>query len=79
MSKSEFIYHNRTLFVNLSGDYNRRSITSLKNKLYSIIEQYGINDIVIDKKLTANIDNNAFYDMLDDYDVRYGGHLIVEE
>jgi len=79
MSKSEFIYHNRTLFVNLSGNYNRQSIINLRNKLYSIIDQYGINDIVIDRKLISNMDNNAFYDMLDDYDVRYGGHLTVEE
>jgi len=79
MSKSEFIYHNSILFVNLRGDYNRKSIGNLKNKLYSIIDQYGINDIVIDRKLISNIDDNAFYDMLDDYDIKYGGNLIVEE
>lgn len=79
MPKEEFVYHNRTLFINLSGDYNRKNIGTLKNKMYSIIEQYGIDDIVINKQRISNMDNNAFYDMLDDYDVKYGGKLIVEE
>ena len=79
MPKEEFVYHNRTLFINLSGDYNRKTIGTLKNKMYSIIEQYGIDDIIINKQMISTMDNNAFYDMLDDYDVKYGGKLIVEE
>lgn len=79
MPKEEFVYHNRTLFINLSGDYNRKTIGALKNKMYSIIDQYGIDDIIINKQMISNMDNNAFYDMLDDYDVKYGGKLIVEE
>ena len=79
MSKTEFIYHNQTLFVNLNGEYNSKNISILKRKLYSIIDQYGINDIVIDRKQITQFDKNAFYDMLDDYDIKYGGNLIVDE
>lgn len=79
MSKTEFIYNNQTLFVNLNGEYNSKKITSLRKKLYTIINQYGINDIVIDKKQTTQIDSTAFYDMLDDYDIKYGGNLNVVE
>lgn len=79
MSKTEFVYHNQTLFVNLNGDYTSKNIGMLKRKLYSIIDQYGISDIVIDRKQITEIDNGAFYDMLDDYDIKYGGNLIVDE
>ena len=51
MSKEEFVYHNKTLFVNLSGEYNSKNINNLKRKLYNIIDQYGINDIIIDNSL----------------------------
>lgn len=79
MSKEEFIYHNQTLFVNLNGEYNSKNISILKRKLYSIIDQYGINDIVIDQKHITLLDKSAFYDMLDDYDVKYGGNLTLED
>lgn len=79
MSKTEFVYHNQTLFVNLNGEYNSKNISTLKRKLYSIIDQYGISDIVIDPKQITELDKTAFYDMLDDYDIKYGGNLIVEE
>ena len=79
MSKEEFIYHNHTLFVNLNGEYTSKNISILKRKLYSIIDQYGINDIIIDQRHITQMDKSAFYDMLDDYDVKYGGNLTVEE
>jgi hypothetical protein len=67
------------LFVNLNGGYSSKSISVLKKKIYSIIEQYGISNIIIDRKKTTDVDNAAFYNMLDDYDVKYGGNLIVNE
>ena len=79
MSKEEFVYHNKTLFVNLSGEYNSKNINNLKRKLYNIIDQYGINDIIIDQRHITQMNKAAFYDMLDDYDIKYGGNLIVEE
>lgn len=79
MSKEEFIYHNKTLFINLNGEYNSKNINTLKRKLYSIIDQYGINDIIINQRHITEINKSAFYDMLDEYDIKYGGNLIVEE
>lgn len=79
MSKTEFVYHNQTLFVNLNGEYNSKNINMLKGKLYGIIDKYGINDIVVNKNHITRIDDNAFYDMLDDYDIKYGGNLIINE
>lgn len=79
MSKEEFVYHNKTLFINLNGEYNSKNINNLKRKLYSIIDQYGINDIIINQRHITEINKSAFYDMLDEYDIKYGGNLIVEE
>lgn len=79
MSKSEIIYQGGTLFISMYGTYNIKEIKNLKRKMYNIIDTYGINDIVINKKGTLNMDNNAFYDMLDDYDIKYGGNLMIEE
>lgn len=79
MNQMEMIYDSDTLFVNIKGVYNSKNISNLKRKLYHVINQYGINNIIINKKNISSIDSEAFYDMLDDYDIKYGGNLKVEE
>lgn len=79
MNQVEMVYSNDTLFINMSGIYNSKNISKLKRKMYNVINQYGISNVVIDRKNISKIDDNAFYDMLDDYDLKYGGNLKVEE
>ena len=79
MDQMEMVYSDDTLFINMSGIYNSKNISKLKRKMYHVINQYGINNVVIDRKNISKIDDGAFYDMLDDYDIKYGGNLKVEE
>ena len=79
MFKSEIVYREQTLYVDLVGVCSSKNIKSLQKKLYKIIDQYGVNDIVINKKGIISLDGNAFYNMLDDYDTKYGGKLIVDD
>lgn len=79
MGQMEMIYNNDTLFINIEGIYNSKNINNLKRKMYNVINQYGINNVVIDKKKILKIDSGAFYDMLNDYDIKYGGNLKIEE
>jgi len=44
-----------------------------------ILNEYGITDIIIDIRDTVTLDKEAFYNMLDDYDIKYGGNLSVVE
>ena len=77
--KTDLIYRDDVLYVNVEGNLNKRGISSLQRKMYSVISEYGVDDIVIDIKGTNKIDKVAFYDMLDDYDARYGGNLKIME
>lgn len=77
--KTDLIYSDDVLYVNVEGNLNKKGVTSLQKKMYSVISEYGIQDIVIDIKGTSKIDKTAFYDMLDDYDNRYGGNLKIME
>lgn len=79
MPKSEMFYQDETLYISMSGVYNKKNIKVFRKKLYNIIDRYGVNEIVINKKSITEIDSNAFYDMLDDYDIKYGGTLTIEE
>ena len=79
MGNLKMIYQDNTLYITMSGVYSNRGINKLKQKLYDIVDRYGINDIVIDKKGIKHINGSCFYDMLDEYDDKYGGNIIVEE
>lgn len=79
MGNLKMIYQDNTLFVTMSGIYTNKSINNLKKKMYDIIDRYGIDEIVINKKGIKYIDGSIFYDMLDEYDNKYGGNVIVEE
>ena len=63
----------------VKGMANRKNIIELKRKLYYILNEYGTMDIMIDIKEVVALDKESFYDMLDDYDIKYGGNLSVVE
>ena len=79
MGNLKMVYQDNTLYITMSGVYSNRGINKLKQKMYDIVDRYGINDIVIDKKGITHINGSSFYDMLDEYDDKYGGNIIVEE
>lgn len=79
MVRTDLIYRDDTLYVNIEGTLNKKEIGHLQKKMYTVISEYGIHDIVIDLKGTSRIDQNAFYDLLDDYDAKYGGNLKILE
>lgn len=79
MFKTEIEFSKNTLYVSVKGIANNKNIMELKRKLYYILNEYGMTDIIIDIKDVISLDKNAFYDMLDDYDIKYGGNLSVVE
>lgn len=79
MFKTEIEFSRNTLYVNLSGNISRENIRRLKQKIYYIIEEYNIYEIVINVKNSEFVDVDAFYNFLDEYDIKYGGNLIVVE
>lgn len=79
MLKTEIEFSRNTLYVSMKGIANKKNILELKRKLYYILNEYGVTDIIIDIKDVASLDKESFYDMLDDYDMKYGGNLSVVE
>lgn len=77
MFKTDIEYSRNTLYINVTGIVNKKNVGELKRKMYYIIDEYGIGDIVIDIKGVINMDKDAFYQFLDDYDEVYGGNLNI--
>lgn len=77
MFKTDIEYSRNTLYINVTGIVNKKNVGELKRKMYYIIDEYGIGNIIIDIKGVINMDKDAFYQFLDDYDVEYGGNLNI--
>ena len=77
MFNIDIIYSNNTLTVNVDGIMNKHNINQIKKRIYYIINQYGINDIIIDIKNVIKIDELVLDEFLNDYDIKYGGKIIV--
>lgn len=73
----EMFYTSGSLYIFLKGDINKKTISSLKNRMFYIIDEYGIKNIIIDIKNVSKIDD-CFYDILDTYDSKYSGNLKLE-
>lgn len=63
--KTNIIYSDNKLFVYLEGSIRKREIKVLKNKMENIINEYQINDVILD---TKKLDNDKLcLDILDNY------------
>ncbi len=79
MFNVDIIYNRETLYILVEGNLNKKNISKLKERLYNIVKTYNILNIILDVKKTNIMDEVAFYNFLDDYDMKYDGKLKVVE
>lgn len=75
--ETEMEYTKDTLYVFMKGKGSKKAIHTFQKKLYHILDDYAIYDIVIDRKGIIKMDEESFSLFLDDYDTKYGGNLDV--
>ncbi len=72
----DFYYKNETLYVDITNDINLDTISILQKRLFRIIDDYGIDKIIIslfgynDKEL-LNLFKKAYYQ-------RYKGYMLIK-
>lgn len=76
---NDIIYNKNSLYIILSGKVQKKIIDKLKKQLYFILNEYDIREITINVDNVSIIDKDYFYTFLDDYDLLYGGKLIVKK
>jgi len=72
---SYFEYRKKSLYITLSGIASKEYVKKFRKKLYYVISEYNINNIVVNLKMIDNKD--SLYDLFDEYDVKYGGDLVL--
>lgn len=65
--KTDMIYSDDTLFIYLEGSINKKEVKKLKNRIDNIINEYQINDVVIDTKNMIKSNDLFFNDLVNEY------------
>lgn len=77
MFKTDIEFTKNTLFIDIEGPINRKNILKLKRKLYYITNEYNIGDIILDIHKSDNIDEEALYNFLEEYEHTFEGNISI--
>lgn len=69
------VYKNDTLFVDLKGDLDDLTINEMKNRLFSILDQYDVDNVIINTKEVFNSNKRVFNTFLNEYRRNYKGKI----
>ncbi len=71
-------YQNETLYVDVETFLTREDIEFLKNKLFHIIENYDIDQIIINNKTKQLINRYYLNKIRQEYNNRYQGRMSIK-
>lgn len=73
----DMIYKDDTLFVDMMGNVGIGEIIKLKNRLFSVLDQYGVNNVVINVKNVFTLNKYQMNMLIKEYHRKYNGKLII--
>lgn len=76
--KVEMEYTKETLIINLSGILDETTLTDLKRKVFTIIDEYKIENIILNGKNLTLINQTLLTAFLESYQDKYDGKLIIK-
>lgn len=74
----EIYYTNDKLYISITDSISFSLINKLKKKMYHILDIYKINNIEIDIENNDKYDETLIDDLINDYDNKYKGIIIVK-
>lgn len=77
--KSNIVYTNDTLIVKLYGEMDKEGIDNFKKKLYKILLDYDIDNIILNISKITKFNNIMFEELVNDYYANFNGHLTIKE
>ena len=74
----DIIYKNDTLFVELVGDVDTLTVSEMQKKLFSVLDQYDVENVVINVRGIFNLDRKIFNTVINEYHKNYRGKIMIE-
>lgn len=77
MNTMELYYQNETLFVEFESNLEMREYYRLKKKIFRIVEEYGVERIIIQSEGNFMKVQNFLREMKRDFYAKYSGDLLI--
>ena len=72
----EIYYKKDTLYVNVDEYLNNSSMSNIRKRVFSIIDDYDIENIVLN--IIGNVENNELLDdFIREYKMKYDGNIKI--
>jgi len=72
----DLYYKNETLYVDITNDINLDTISILKQRVFRILDDYGIDKIIIN--VSGAYDKRMLNEFKKDYYHKYKGYLLIK-
>lgn len=67
--KTDIVYNQNKLLVNMEGNVNKKELEKLSKRIDYIVNEYGINDVILDTKNIIDGDYKLMNHLIDYLDV----------
>lgn len=71
------IYKENKLYVELLGSVTKRDVSIMRDRLFSVLNSYTINDIIINVDGIFGLKKDIFNDFLEEYHTKYTGNVTI--
>lgn len=74
----DIFYTKKTLFVNFDDSVTIENVRMLENRVFRILDNYDIDNIVVKILSSDYFDNQMFDDFINNYKMNYNGNLRID-
>lgn len=72
------IYKDDTLYVDLSGDVGAKEMVMMKERVFSVLNQYDVDNVVINVKSVFKLNRNMMNSFVNEYKKNYKGNILID-
>lgn len=71
------VYKENKLYIELMGSVTKRDVGIMKDRLFSVLNSYTINDIIINVDGIFGLKRDIFNEFLEEYHTKYKGNVTI--
>lgn len=72
------IYKDDTLYVDLSGEVGSREMSIMKERVFSVLNQYDVDNVVINVKSVFKLNRHMMNSFVNEYKKNYKGNILID-
>ncbi len=72
------IYQDDTLYVDLSGELGAKEMNIMRERVFSVLNQYEVDNVVINAKGVFKLNRHMMNSFVNEYKRNYKGNILID-